>query len=57
MASGYEKADCGINPNTGWDAPTARPSKVAPAIVWTAMMTAWLFTSPLGAAIRHAIDL
>lgn len=57
MASGYEKAECGQDPNNGWAAPTARPSKVAPAIVWTAMMTAWLFTSPLGAAIRHAIDL
>lgn len=57
MASGYEKADCGIDPNSGWAAPTRRHGRVVTAIIWVTLMTGWFFTSPTAAVIRNTLDL
>lgn len=46
MASGYEKAACGVDPSTGWGKPSRRES-------WAMTALALLFSTPfvLGAIL------
>lgn len=56
MASGYEKAECGQDPNNGWTTPKRRQGRITTAIIWSAAMVGWFFTSPTGSAIRTMIE-
>lgn len=60
MASGYEKAACGIDPNTGWGSRAPETSTLARArtfTLWLALTAGWFFTSPTGIALRQILDL
>ena len=60
MASGYEKAACGIDPNTGWNSPEPDASpfaRIRTFALWATLTVGWVLTSPTGIAIRQLLDL